>query len=108
MVQQWNLINMLDVYRKNKKDIDDWMFFQSMKRRGLIVENYVDDDKKYMGLAIGVFITVLIINLAILVLAIYFLVKNSKVMPQWALVVAIIFLLFFPLVSLLFALLIKK
>lgn len=114
MFVKLNLVNMLDVYHKNKRDIDEWMYFQSLKKKGLIVENYISndetgkDDKKYLGLAVGVFITLLIIQLVIFVLAIYFLVKNSKVMPSWALVVAILFLLWFPLMTLLFALLIKK
>jgi len=95
---------MLHTYHKNKKDIDDYLWRKQNK-----IENYVErSDTTLLGLSIGVFLFILLVNLAILIIAIILLVKNQKYMPQWAFVSGIVLLLFFPLISLLFALFIRK
>jgi hypothetical protein len=99
-IYSYSLPNMLRVYNKNKHAIN-------AELRGSCVENYnfqgktAQQDAKYLGMSVNMFIAVLIISFILWAAALYWTVKYWKVVPDWSKTVAVIGLVFgFPVASL--------
>lgn len=68
-----------------------------------------DADKQVLGMTIGVFVVVLVINVILFFIAIYILVENWKNLPNWAQVAAVICLFIgMPLITIIIVLVAKK
>ncbi len=78
-----SLYDYVKEYQKNKPLIQAYL-------RNQHVEQYGNDDTTIMGLGIGVFITFLLIQVALWIWAIIVLVKYWKFLPDWAKVLGII------------------
>ena len=95
-------------YNENKPLVDAYIQGQS-------VEGYGDDDVKdagkILGLGVVAFLLIFLLGIAFWIWALVILMKNWKVMPDWAKALGVLFLtplLPFPLGTLLLAYLVKK
>lgn len=72
-IEKYSLINMMKEYNKNKHIVDAYI-------QGKSIENYSDSEdqanKTILGLSIGTFASVLIINIAIFIGALVLLIKR--------------------------------
>lgn len=87
-MNDYSLMNLIQAYKANKTLCDAYL-------KGQSIEGMDDDSKKVLGLTLGIFLTVLIISLVLFIVALILLLKDWKVLPDWAKIVGIIGLLFF-------------
>lgn len=79
------------------------LFIECQKNRHLIhaylnnksIEGYDKDSNKIIGLSIGIFLIILLINLALFIWSLILLIKNWHVLPSWAKVIGLL-MLFIP------------
>lgn len=98
---QYNLVELLQAYVKNKDEISSYIKKRSSSD---IVEHYYsdnsDDSKKILGMSITIFVVILVINLAIFAWSIYALVVYWSYIPDYVKVIGIIGLFTFPILTL--------
>ena len=119
---QHSIYQIISAYKENKDIVDAYIKNQP-------IEFYTDkcdctdtpiiDDCKVecatiLGLSVGVFVIIAIITFIIWAIAIYVLVKNAQNMPQWAIVLCVLLLVFggwfpiSPIIVIILAYVIKK
>jgi hypothetical protein len=105
---KYSLFNMINEYNKNKPVMDAYI-------KKYPIEHYDDQqdggnaDSMVLGMSIGIFILVLVINLILFIVALFLLVKHWKNLPNWAQIVSLISLLFgMPVITIIIVLLAKK
>jgi hypothetical protein len=101
---------MIKEYNKNKPIVDAYLQGKSIENYSMSGDGMNGTDKTILGLSIGVFTVIFIINLLIFIGAIVLLVNHwNDPLPDWAKVCAIVFLVMgLPLVSLIILLITKK
>lgn len=104
-MNNYTFYNLLCEYNKNKKKIDCYI---SALKNGDTIEFYDKEESKIIGMSIPVFITLVLINLVIFILSIYYVIKNANKMPTWVLVLSVILIFVFPLLSLILACVVRK
>lgn len=108
--EKYSLFNMIKEYNKNKPIVDAYLQGKSIENYSMSGDGLDDTDKTILGVSIGVFAVIFIINLVIFIWAIVLLVNHwNDPLPDWAKVCAIIFLVMgLPLISLIILLITKK
>lgn len=108
--EKYSLFNMVKEYNKNKPIIDAYLQGKSIENYSISGDGMDGTDKTILGLSVGVFTIIFIINLIIFICAIVLLVNHwNDPLPDWAKVCAIVFLVMgLPLVSLIILLITKK
>lgn len=102
----------IKAYRDNKVEIGRYITSRKEGYLNGYPDTYRDsldsDDKKIIGMSIGLFLSLFLLNLTIFIVALIILAKNWKKLPTFVQVICIIMLFFAPLITLVLALLIKK
>lgn len=107
ILEKYSLFNMCKAYNENKVIVDAYL-------QGKSIEGYNDDTKKaekILGMGVAFFALLFLLSIAFWVWAVVILIKNWKVMPDWAKALGVLFLtplVPFPLGTLLLAYLVKK
>ena len=96
MISKYNLIDMLKAYNENTVIIDAYL-------KGESIEGFKDDNVDdtnavkaatgIMGLAIGTFLILLFLVLALFIYALMILIKNWNVLEDWAKIIGVLGLL---------------
>ena len=99
---QYSIYQILSAYQENKHIVDAYL-------KGHPVEGYtcdctksnISDDCKsecttILGMTVGVFVIIAVIAFVMYGLAIYIVWKNKNIMPNWALILCLLLLLFVP------------
>jgi len=125
---KYSLFNMINEYNKNKPLIDAYLKEHPIEHYAdqpmpfdpsnpfpdqpgnQPGEKELDDDgTKILGLSVGVFVVILVINLILFIIALVLLMKNWKNLPSWAQVVSLICLLIgMPVITIIIVLVAKK
>lgn len=99
---QYSIYEIISAYQENKDIIDAYIKNHPIELytdKCDCTESPTSDDCKaecatILGLSVGLFVVVAIITFIIWVIAIYVLVKNAQNMPQWAIILCVLFLVF--------------
>jgi hypothetical protein len=85
MIGTYSLLNLMKEYKDNKPIIDAYISGSSIEG--------MHDDMRFLGLTVGVFVTMFIISLLVWIWAIVVTMKYWKQLPSWAQILAVIGLL---------------
>lgn len=99
---QHSIYQIISAYQENKDIVDAYIKNQPIELytdKCDCTDTPISDDCKVecatiLGLSVGVFVIVAIITFIIWAIAIYVLVKNAQNMPQWAIVLCVLLLVF--------------
>jgi len=118
--QKYSLFNMINEYNKNKPLIQAYLkehpieHFDPLNPSNLIdsdndAKQVEDMDKKILGMTMGVFVVVLVINITLLIIGVVLLIIHWENLPSWAQVVSLICLLIgMPVITIIIVLVAKK
>ena len=97
------MINMIKGWNDNQELIKDYVQNQ---------ERFTDDNNKdaaaIFGISVGIFMFIFLISIILFFVSIYLLVVNWNLLPDWAKVIGLISLFFFPLVTIIVVLVGKE
>jgi len=108
LIEKYSFINMVNAWNENQDIIQDYL--RNKENYADFNMNYpqnqynsnsqnVQNDKKVLGMAIGIFVFIFLLMLVVFIFAVYLLIVNWKKLPDWAKAVGLISLFFFPLVT---------
>lgn len=100
-IENLNIINIIKGWNDNKEFINDYM----KNKEGFNKENR---DVTILGLSIGVFIIIFLLSIVLLFFSIYLLAVNWNNLPDWAKVIGLLSIFFFPLITIIVVLIAKQ
>jgi ABC-type transport system involved in cytochrome bd biosynthesis fused ATPase/permease subunit len=98
----YSLYTLLNAYNENKEFIEDYI-----KNREKY-DNGEKEGKHILNLTVSIFLLVFLITIILWIVGLVMLILQGKEMPTWAIVLAVIFLISFPLFTILLAALARK
>lgn len=92
IIEKYNILNLVNEWKLNEPRILSYI-------KGVPVENLNDDDSVILGMSIGIFISLTIISLGIVIWAVVIYIKYFKLLPLWVKIIGLIGIFTFPLLT---------
>jgi len=103
-LRNFTIINMIKSWNDNQEIIKDYI----QNRERFIENNDTNKGAAIFGLSVGVFLIIFLLSIVLFFYSIYLLIVNWNILPDWAKIVGLISLFFFPLFTIIVVLIAKQ